>query len=206
MIVPSFPSPCSKAVCWCLSPVRDRCRVPIVKGTDEYDLIEGEVGSFATFIDTRKDWSRNVSRNCSWDRYWGRAGQLLANFFPLSLLQCDYCNRGHLDKVDQSDYMKITIHSKKVGCRPISDKAKQNNKLLEAQNLNNDSKRFSTKQNVSEDNVCVFKTLHITAGRHYLFDTSRYFVIYQQILRYSCRATVEAIEKFEYFTRSSRVS
>ena len=82
MIVPSFPSPCSKAVCWCLSPVRDRCRVPTVKGTDEYDVIEGEVGSFATFIDTRKDWSRNVSRNCFWDRYWGRAGQLLANFFP----------------------------------------------------------------------------------------------------------------------------
>ena len=22
------------------------------------------------------------------------------------LLQCDYCNRGHLDKVDQSDYRK----------------------------------------------------------------------------------------------------
>ena len=22
-----------------------------------------------------------MSRDCSWDRYWGRAGQLLANFF-----------------------------------------------------------------------------------------------------------------------------
>ena len=26
-------------------------------------------------------------------------------------LQCDYYNRGHLDKVDQSDYRKITIHT-----------------------------------------------------------------------------------------------
>ena len=30
---------------------------------------------------------------------------------------CDYFNWGHFDKVDQSDYRKITIiHSKKVGC------------------------------------------------------------------------------------------
>ena len=27
-----------------------------------------------------------MSRNCFWDRTWGRAGQLLANFFPLSLV------------------------------------------------------------------------------------------------------------------------
>ena len=26
-------------------------------------------------------------------------------------LQCDYYNRGHLNKVDQSDYRKITIHT-----------------------------------------------------------------------------------------------
>ena len=31
-----------------------------------------------------------------------------------------YSNWGHLDKVDQSDYGKITILAKKVGCRPIS--------------------------------------------------------------------------------------
>ena len=30
------------------------------------------------------DWNRNVPRNCFWDRYWGRAGQLLANFYFLS--------------------------------------------------------------------------------------------------------------------------
>ena len=37
-----------------------------------------------------------------------------------TVLLHDYYNRGHLDKVDQSDYRKITIHSKKVGCGPIS--------------------------------------------------------------------------------------
>ena len=31
------------------------------------------------------NWSRNASRKCFWDRYWGREGQLLANFFPLAL-------------------------------------------------------------------------------------------------------------------------
>ena len=30
------------------------------------------------------DWSRNVSRNCFWDGYLGRAGQLLANFYSPS--------------------------------------------------------------------------------------------------------------------------
>ena len=29
----------------------------------------------------RGNWSRNSSRKCFWDSYWGRAGQLLANFF-----------------------------------------------------------------------------------------------------------------------------
>ena len=32
----------------------------------------------------------------------------------------DYCHLGHLDKVVQSEYRKITIHSKKAGCGPIS--------------------------------------------------------------------------------------
>ena len=43
-------------------------------------------------------------------------------------------------------------------------------------------------QNVSKDNVCVFETLHMTPRRDYLFDTSWYFVIYQQFLQYHCRA------------------
>ena len=50
----------------------------------------------------------------------------------LQTWQCDHCNRGHFDKVDQSDYRKITIHSKKVGCWQL---VKENNKLLETQNL-----------------------------------------------------------------------
>ena len=41
------------------------------------------------------------------------------------ILLCDYRNRGHLDKVDESGYRKIKIHSKKVGCGPISGVQKQ---------------------------------------------------------------------------------
>ena len=29
----------------------------------------------------------------------------------ITKVQGDFCNPGHLDKVDQSDYRKITIHS-----------------------------------------------------------------------------------------------
>ena len=29
---------------------------------------------------------------------------------------CSYYNQGHIDKVDQSDYTKITIHFEKVSC------------------------------------------------------------------------------------------
>ena len=50
----------------------------------------------------------------------------------LQTLQCDHCNQGHFDKVDQSDYRRTTIHSKKVGCWQL---VKENNKLLETQNL-----------------------------------------------------------------------
>ena len=35
------------------------------------------------------------------------------------VLQCDYNNWGHPDKVDQSDYRKITIHSEKVSCQSL---------------------------------------------------------------------------------------
>lgn len=51
----------------------------------------------------------------------------------LQTLQCDHCNQGHFDKVDQSDYWEITIHSKKVGCWQLVKK--KINKLLEIQNL-----------------------------------------------------------------------
>ena len=57
------------------------------------------------------------------------ASKLISSALPLCCksekeiikkLQCDYCNRAHLDKVDQSEYRKITINSKKAGCGPIS--------------------------------------------------------------------------------------
>ena len=41
------------------------------------------------------------------------------------ILLCDYRNRGHLDKVDESGYRKIKILSKKVGCGAISSVQKQ---------------------------------------------------------------------------------
>ena len=63
--------------------------------------------------------------------------------------RCLQCDQGHLEKTDQSDYRKISIHSEKVGCGPISSFQK-NNKLLQAQNFNIDNERFSRKQNVSE--------------------------------------------------------
>ena len=43
--------------------------------------------------------------------------------FPTTFLEIavyDCCHLGHLDKVVQSEYRKITIHSKKAGCGPIS--------------------------------------------------------------------------------------
>ena len=40
--------------------------------------------------------------------------------FPFSLIQSDYCNRGHQDKVDQSDCEKITIPPEKVSCGLVS--------------------------------------------------------------------------------------
>ena len=61
-------------------------------------------------------------------------------------------------------------------------------KLLKAQNVNIDSKRFSRKQNVSPDNVFSFKQFTCNTQETYLFVPSRYFVIYQQFLRYHCRA------------------
>ena len=37
-------------------------------------------------------------------------GSYTSNFIKIRL-HCDHRNRGHLDKVDQSDYEKITIQS-----------------------------------------------------------------------------------------------
>ena len=99
----------------------------------------------------------------------------------LSSLQYNYCNQGHLDKVDQSDYRKIRTHSKKL----VVGQSAAPKKTISCQssNLNIDSKRFTLKQTVSPDNVFLFET---SSQETYLFDTSCYFVIYQQFLHYHC--------------------
>ena len=78
-------------------------------------------------------------------------------------VQCDYRNWGHRrTKLTDQITGKIilnNVHSKKVGNGPISS-SQENTNLLIAQNLNNDSKRFSRKHNVSPGNVFLFKTLH----------------------------------------------
>ena len=49
----------------------------------------------------------------------GFSAATLSYLFGPNSLQCDYYNR-HLDKADRSDYRKLTIHSEKVNCEPIS--------------------------------------------------------------------------------------
>ena len=53
----------------------------------------------------------------------------------------------------------------KVGCGQSATR-KKNEKLLEAQKFNIDSKRFSLKQNFSPGNVFVHETLHTIPMRH----------------------------------------
>ena len=84
-------------------------------------------------------------------------------------LQCDYCNRGHLYKVDQPDYKKIIIHPKNVGCRPANQQLVKKRKETinnRSAKFNIDRKRFSGKQTVSPDDVFLFETLHTTPRRH----------------------------------------
>ena len=53
-----------------------------------------------------------------------REANTMVGFYFSSLVsiyvQRGYCNWGHLDKADQSDCLKLTIHSKKVCCGQIS--------------------------------------------------------------------------------------
>ena len=49
-----------------------------------------------------------------------RITQRYQNWNENMALQCNYCNRSHLDKVNQSDYRKRTIHFRKGGRGPIS--------------------------------------------------------------------------------------
>ena len=57
-------------------------------------------------------------------------------FVILTQLQCDCYNRGHLDKVDQSDDRKITINSEKVSCRLPRNWNEQNGSKSTHYNLN----------------------------------------------------------------------
>ena len=43
--------------------------------------------------------------------------QYLTMQIKIFLLQCDYYNRGRLDKINQLDDRKITIHTEKVSCQ-----------------------------------------------------------------------------------------
>lgn len=38
---------------------------------------------YSPLLKREGNWSRNTSRTCLWDRYWGRVGQLLAIFFSV---------------------------------------------------------------------------------------------------------------------------
>ena len=48
---------------------------------------------------------------------WILWGEFFSSLLGERELQFDYYNWGHLDKVNQSDYRKITICSKKVSCK-----------------------------------------------------------------------------------------
>ena len=69
-----------------------------------------------------KVWRYRVIASCllKMNHWWRCRWVRLAKYFNTPLfygeLQCDYYNWGHLDKVDQLDYRKITIHLEKVSC------------------------------------------------------------------------------------------
>ena len=44
--------------------------------------MQNSVNSISQFRTEKATWCRNASRNCFWDGYWGRAGQLLTGFIP----------------------------------------------------------------------------------------------------------------------------
>ena len=105
----------------------------------------------------------------------------------------------HLNKVDQSDYRKITIHSKKVVVgQSTARKKKQknnnnnkNNRLLKTKSSIIDSKRFSRNQSVSADYVFLLKTLHI----QHLGD---FFLIQAAVLSFTSNFVATAIAALCY--------
>ena len=88
----------------------------------------------------------------------------------MKLLKFDYCNWGQLDKVNQSVYRKITIHSKKVGYGPISSSINSSYSKRKIEILIANKTR---KQNISRDNVFLFENLQhpgdIFVGHKLLF-------------------------------------
>ena len=70
--------------------------------------------------------------------------------------QCDHCNRGHIDKVDQSDYTLLVGQS---AARKKTISYSKHKILILVANV------FSRKGNVSQDNVFLFETLLITPRR-----------------------------------------
>ena len=118
--------------------------------------------------------AKNVSGCYIFEAIWFT--KMCENMLTVRLLQ-----PGHLDKVDQSDFRITTVHShsKKGGCWPISS-SQENNKLLEAQKLINV---------LQESKMFFYLKLGIQhPGDRYFFDTSCYFVIYQQFLHSCCGA------------------
>ena len=105
----------------------------------------------------------------------------------------------HLNKVDQSDYRKITIHSKKVVVgQSTAGKKKQknnnnnkNNRLLKTKSSIIDRKRFSRNQSVSADYVFLLKELHI----QHLGD---FFLIQAAVLSFTSNFVATAIAALCY--------
>ena len=82
----------------------------------------------------------------------------------MTALQYDNCNRGHLDKVDQSDYRKITIHPNRLVVGKSAAR-KKNNKLLEAQNLILMASVFQESRMFHQTMFFYSKFLHTTPRR-----------------------------------------
>ena len=65
--------------------VRRRFCEKVLRGHKSYPISIISINSRRIPTPLRKKrgtaWSRNVPRNCFWDSYWGRVGQLLANSF-----------------------------------------------------------------------------------------------------------------------------
>ena len=128
------------------------------------------MSSALPLIDSNTAWDSNYSHSgwetvvfllCQHERETVSHPELIFSHFQF-LLHCDYCNWCRLVKVNQSDYRKITIHSKMVVDQSAAFKKTIGYPKHKIKKNNWYSKRFLRKQNVSRDIVFLFKTLHIT--------------------------------------------